>query len=90
MKALYILPATAPVAALKVEPFDSVGRFLVQSGSRPEVHFVVDVLYNRCTCEDATMRHRCCKHLCAAREYLLEDVLNVLRRQQPDTEALIA
>ena len=76
---------------MKMHPHDHVLRYRFDSEARPDIAHVVDLGafdgFGECSCEDFTyrvlpglLRHgsdglKRCKHLCAAREALLDEVI---------------
>ena len=66
-----------------------VGRFWVESESNPDGEHLVDLLEHECGCASFTCRNReyrekfghnfTCKHIQAAREAFLNDILESLR-----------
>lgn len=69
---------------LLIQPYDNPLRFLIQSGSRAEVSFLVDLAEEECSCEDWQFRSQGtagyrCKHVLAAREHLLNLVIDRLK-----------
>jgi hypothetical protein len=74
---------------MKVTPYGRL-TFLVQSQSNEEVSYLVDLGEGKageCNCADAVLRKKkklgsTCKHLRAAKEYLVNEVIERLKEQE--------